>query len=75
MVDLLTQHNNFTNHPQIINGASNLLVKIFGEKENILDLQLVQIHLPMNISVEIEAIVYKTTLDFIWSVKLTSFPS
>ena len=45
----------FTNHPQIINGASNLLVKIFGEQGKHARFAVGSNSLPMNISVEIEA--------------------
>ena len=48
---------NFTNHPQIINGASNLLVKIFGEQGKHTRFAVGSNSLPMNISVEIEAII------------------
>ena len=48
---------NFTKHPQIINGASNLLVKIFGEKGKHTRFAVGSNSLPMNISVEIEAII------------------
>ena len=48
---------NFTNHPQIINGASNLLVKIFGEQGKHSRFAVGSNSLPMNISVEIEAII------------------
>ena len=47
----------FTNHPQIINGASNLLVKIFGEQGKHTRFAVGSNSLPMNISVEIEAII------------------
>ena len=45
----------FTNHPQIINGASNLLVNIFGEQGKHARFAVGSNSLPMNISVEIEA--------------------
>ena len=48
---------NFTNHPQIINGASNLIVKIFGEQGKHTRFAVGSNSLPMNISVEIEAII------------------
>ena len=48
---------NFTNHPQIINGASNLLVKIFGEQGKHTRFAVGSNSLPMNISVEIDAII------------------
>ena len=51
----VNSNNNFTNHPQIINGASNLLVKIFGEKGKHTRFAVGSNSLPMNISVEIEA--------------------
>ena len=50
-------NNNFTNHPQIINGASNLLVKIFGEQGKHTRFAVGSNSLPMNISVEIDAII------------------
>jgi len=53
----VNSNTNFTNHPQIINGASNLLVKIFGEKGKHARFAVGSNSLPMNISVEIEAII------------------
>jgi len=53
----VNSNTNFTNHPQIINGASNLLVKIFGEKGKHSRFAVGSNSLPMNISVEIEAII------------------
>ena len=50
-------NNDFTNHPQIINGASNLLVKIFGEQGKHTRFAVGSNALPMNISVEIDAII------------------
>ena len=49
--------NNFTDHPKIINGASDLLVKIFGDKGRHSRFAVGSNSLPMNISVEIEAII------------------
>ena len=48
---------NFTNHPQIINAASNLLVNIFGEQGKHARFAVGSNSLPMNISVEIDAII------------------
>ena len=48
---------NFTNHPQIINGASNLLVKIFDEQGKHTRFAVGSNSLPMNISVEIDAVI------------------
>ena len=48
---------NFTNHPKIINGASDLLVKIFGEQGKHARFAVGSNSLPMNISVEIDAII------------------
>ena len=53
----VNSNTNFTNHPQIINGASNLLVKIFGEKGKHARFAVGSNSLPMNIAVEIEAII------------------
>ena len=47
----------FINHPQIINGASDLLVKIFGEQGKHTRFAVGSNSLPMNISVEIDAII------------------
>ena len=48
---------NFVNHPQIINGASDLLVKIFGEQGKHTRFAVGSNSLPMNISVEIDAVI------------------
>lgn len=47
----------FTNHPKIINGASDLLVKIFGERGKHTRFAVGSNSLPLNISVEIDALV------------------
>ena len=47
----------FTNHPQIINGASNLLVKIFGEQGKHTRFAVGTNSLPMDIAVEIDAVI------------------
>ena len=47
----------FTNQPKIINGASDLLVKVFGEKGKHTRFAVGSNSLPMNISVEIDAII------------------
>ena len=47
----------FTDHPKIINGASDLLVKIFGDKGRHARFAVGSNSLPMNISVEIDAII------------------
>ena len=49
--------NDFTDHPKIINGASDLLVKIFGDRGRHARFAVGSNSLPMNISVEIEAII------------------
>ena len=49
--------NDFTDHPKVINGASDLLVKIFGDKGRHSRFAVGSNSLPMNISVEIEAII------------------
>jgi len=47
----------FSNQPKIINGASDLLVKIFGEHGKHTRFAVGSNSLPMNISVEIDAII------------------
>ena len=47
----------YTNHPKIINGASNLLVKIFGDQGKHTRFAVGSNSLPMNIAVEIDAII------------------
>ena len=48
---------NFSNHPNIINGASDLIVKIFEEKGRHTRFAVGSNSLPMNIAVEIDAII------------------
>ena len=50
-------NNNFYEQPKIINGASDLLVSIFGEQGRHARFAVGSNALPMNISVEIDAIV------------------
>ena len=47
----------FTNHPKIINGASDLLVKVFGERGKHTRFAVGSNSLPVNISVEIDALI------------------
>ena len=47
----------FYDQPKIINGASNLLVKIFGDQGRHARFAVGSNALPMNISVEIDAII------------------
>ena len=48
---------NYTNHPKIINGASDLLVSVFGEQGKHTRFAVGSNSLPMNFSVEIDAII------------------
>ena len=48
---------NYSNQPIIINGASDLLVKIFGDKGKHTRVAVGSIALPLYISVEIDAII------------------
>ena len=48
---------NFERHPQVINGFSELMVDIFGEKGRAARSAVGMGSLPSNIAVEIEAIV------------------
>ena len=50
-------NSDYTEHPKIINGASDLLVSIFGEQGKHTRFAVGSNSLPMNISVEIDAIV------------------
>ena len=50
-------NNNFYEQPKIINGASDLLVSIFGEQGRHARFAVGSNALPMNISVEIDAII------------------
>ena len=49
--------NNFSDQPKIINGASDLLVNIFGDKGRHSRFAVGSNSLPLNISVEIDAII------------------
>ena len=48
---------NFTNQPKIINGASDLLVKVFGDQGKHTRFAVGSNSLPMDISVEVDAII------------------
>ena len=48
---------NFINHPKIINGASDLLINIFGEQGKHTRFAVGSNSLPMDIAVEIDAII------------------
>ena len=50
-------NDDYTNHPKIINGASDLLVSIFGDQGRHTRFAVGTNSLPMNISVEIDAII------------------
>ena len=50
-------NDNFTDQPKIINGASDLLVNIFGDKGRHARFAVGSNALPLNISVEIDAII------------------
>ena len=50
-------NSNFKDHPKIINGASNLLVSIFGEQGKHTRFAVGSNSLPLDISVEIDALV------------------
>ena len=50
-------NNDFTDQPKIINGASDLLVKIFGEQGKHSRFAVGSNSLPLNIAVEIEAVI------------------
>ena len=47
----------FADHPKIINGASDLMVEVFGDKGRHARSAVGSPSLPFNISVEVEAII------------------
>jgi enamine deaminase RidA (YjgF/YER057c/UK114 family) len=47
----------FTEHPKVINGASDLMVEVFGEKGRHARSAVASPSLPLNFSVEVEAVV------------------
>ena len=51
---------NFTDHPKVINGCSELLLKLFGEKGRHARCALGTSSLPMNTPVEVEMVVEVT---------------
>jgi enamine deaminase RidA (YjgF/YER057c/UK114 family) len=53
----VNSRDDFADHPKIINGASDLLVKIFGDQGKHVRFAVGSNSLPMNISVEIDAII------------------
>jgi enamine deaminase RidA (YjgF/YER057c/UK114 family) len=57
VLGLVNSEPNFTQQPQVMNGFSNLMVEIFGEKGKHARSALGVAALPNNISVEIEMIV------------------
>jgi enamine deaminase RidA (YjgF/YER057c/UK114 family) len=50
-------NNDFTNHPKVINGFSDIMVAVFGEKGKHARSAVGMVSLPNNIAVEIELIV------------------
>ena len=46
----------FTQHPQVINGASDFLVEVFGEKGRHARVASGSVSLPGNVAVEVEAV-------------------
>ena len=47
----------FTNHPKVINGASDLMVEVFGDKGRHSRFAMGAGSLPLGVSVEIEAVI------------------
>ena len=48
--------NDFTQHPQVVNGASNLMVEIFGEAGRHARSAVGSPSLPLDVTVEVEAV-------------------
>jgi len=54
---MVNASNDFTNHPEVVNGFSDLMVEVFGEKGKHARAAVGMASLPRNIAVEIEMIV------------------
>ena len=48
--------NDFTQHPQVVNGASNLMVEVFGEAGRHARSAVGSSSLPLDVTVEVEAV-------------------
>lgn len=57
VLGMVNCHSDFTDHPKVINGCSDLLVAVFGDKGKHARSAVGMNSLPMNTSVEIEIIV------------------
>jgi len=57
VLGMVNCHSDFTDHPKVINGCSDLLVAVFGDKGRHARSAVGMNSLPMNTSVEIEIIV------------------
>jgi enamine deaminase RidA (YjgF/YER057c/UK114 family) len=56
LLGFVSSTNDFYNHPQVINGASDLLVEVFGEKGKHARSAIGTNVLPLNLPVEIEMV-------------------
>jgi enamine deaminase RidA (YjgF/YER057c/UK114 family) len=57
VLGMVNCHSDFTDHPKVINGCSDLLVAVFGDKGKHARSAVGMNSLPMNTSVEIEVII------------------
>jgi enamine deaminase RidA (YjgF/YER057c/UK114 family) len=57
VLGMVNAPDNFTNHPEVINGFSDLMVEVFGDKGKHARAAVGMASLPRNIAVEIEMIV------------------
>lgn len=57
VLGMVNATDDFTNHPEVINGFSDLMVEVFGEKGKHARSAVGMVSLPRNIAVEIEMIV------------------
>jgi len=57
VLGMVNSDSNFTDHPKVINGFSDLMVAVFGEKGRHARSAIGVASLPMNIAVEVEMIV------------------
>lgn len=57
LVGFVNAHPSFKDHPKVINGASDLMVEVFGDKGRHARSAVASPSLPMGISTEVEAII------------------
>lgn len=56
LTGFVNANNDFTQHPQVVNGASNLMVEVFGEAGRHARSAVGSSSLPLDVTVEVEAV-------------------